>query len=79
MLRQTSLTARSLQAEQVALEQRSETEKRNADRPRRSLRCRPGQLVGLMASGSTELEATAKSMSGTAASTTAGNAQELPR
>lgn len=70
MLRQTSLTARTLQAEQTALEQRSEAEKREAlialaDRFDASV----GQLVGLMASGSTELEATAKSMSGTAAST----------
>jgi len=70
MLRKTSLTARTLQAEQIALEQRSEAEKRDAlialaDRFDASV----GQLVGLMASGSTELEATAKSMSGTAAST----------
>ncbi|MCX7321156.1 MAG: methyl-accepting chemotaxis protein [Hyphomicrobiales bacterium] len=70
MLRQTSLTARTLQAEQSALEQRSEAEKRGAlialaDRFDASV----GQLVGLMASGSTELEATAQSMSGTATRT----------
>ena len=70
MLRQTSLTARTLQAEQSALEQRGEAEKRGAlialaDRFDASV----GQLVGLMASGSTELEATAQSMSGTAART----------
>jgi methyl-accepting chemotaxis protein len=70
MLRQTSLTARTLQAEQSALEQRSEAEKRSAlialaDRFDASV----GQLVGLMASGSTELEATAQSMSGTATRT----------
>jgi methyl-accepting chemotaxis protein len=70
MLRQTSLTARSLEAEQAKLKQMSEAEKRDAlialaDRFDSSV----GQLVGLMASGSTELEATAQSMSGTAART----------
>jgi methyl-accepting chemotaxis protein len=70
MLRQTSLTARTLEAEQAKLKQMSEAEKRNAlialaDRFDSSV----GQLVGLMASGSTELEATAQSMSGTAART----------
>ncbi|WNV10212.1 methyl-accepting chemotaxis protein [Tardiphaga sp. 709] len=70
MLRQTSLTARSLEAEQAKLKQMSEAEKRDAlialaDHFDSSV----GQLVGLMASGSTELEATAQSMSGTAART----------
>ncbi|MES2032434.1 MAG: methyl-accepting chemotaxis protein [Pseudomonadota bacterium] len=70
MLRQTSLTARSLEAEQAKLKQMSEAEKRDAlialaDRFDSSV----GQLVSLMASGSTELEATAQSMSGTAART----------
>ncbi|QUS39848.1 methyl-accepting chemotaxis protein [Tardiphaga alba] len=70
MLRQTSLTARMLEAEQTELKQRGEAEKREAlialaDRFDSSV----GQLVGLMASGSTELEATAQSMSGTAART----------
>jgi methyl-accepting chemotaxis protein len=67
MLRQTSLTARSLEAEQARLKQTGETEKRDAlialaNRFDASV----GQLVGLMASGSTELEATAQSMTGTA-------------
>jgi methyl-accepting chemotaxis protein len=67
VLRQTALTARSLQAEQVANKQQAETDKRQAlialaDRFDASV----GQLVGLMASGSTELESTAKSMTGTA-------------
>ncbi len=70
MLRQTSLTARTLQAEQTLLKERGEAEKREAlialaDRFDASV----GQLVGLMASGSTELEATAQSMSGTATRT----------
>jgi methyl-accepting chemotaxis protein len=70
MLRQTSLTARSLEAEQTKLKQMSEAEKRDAlialaDRFDSSV----GQLVGQMASGSTELEATAQSMTGTAART----------
>src|SRR5215475_4275140 len=63
VLRQTAMTARSLEAEQAATKTRSETEKRDAlivlaDRFDASV----GQLVGLMASGSSELEATAKSM-----------------
>jgi methyl-accepting chemotaxis protein len=67
MLRQTSLTARSLEAEQASLKQLSETEKREAlialaNRFDASV----GALVGLMASGSTELESTAQSMTGTA-------------
>ncbi|CAN5206710.1 hypothetical protein BH11PSE4_BH11PSE4_41570 [soil metagenome] len=67
MLRQTSLTARSLEAEQARLKQTGEAEKRDAlialaNRFDASV----GQLVGLMASGSTELEATAQSMTGTA-------------
>jgi methyl-accepting chemotaxis protein len=67
VLRQTALTARSLQAEQVANKQQAETDKRQAlialaDRFDASV----GRLVGLMASGSTELETTAKSMTGTA-------------
>jgi methyl-accepting chemotaxis protein len=70
VLRQTAITARALEAEQVATKQQSEREKRDAlialaDRFDASV----GQLVGLMASGSTELEATAKSMSTTAEGT----------
>jgi methyl-accepting chemotaxis protein len=70
MLRQTSLTARTLEAEQDRLKQTGEAEKRDAliqlaNRFDQSV----GALVGLMASGSTELEATAQSMSGTAART----------
>ena len=70
VLRQTALTARTLEAEQVATKTRSEQEKRDAlialaDRFDASV----GQLVGLMASGSGELEATAKSMSSTAEGT----------
>jgi methyl-accepting chemotaxis protein len=66
-LRQTAMTARALEAEQIATKQQGEKEKREAlialaDRFDASV----GQLVGLMASGSTELEATAQSMSGTA-------------
>jgi methyl-accepting chemotaxis protein len=67
VLRQTSLTARSLEAEQVAGKERSEQEKREAlialaNRFDASV----GQLVGQMASGSSQLESTAKSMTGTA-------------
>jgi methyl-accepting chemotaxis protein len=67
VLRKTALTARTLETEQAELKQRSETEKRQslialADRFDASV----GQLVGLMASGSAELEATAQSMTGTA-------------
>ena len=67
VLRQTALTARALESEQVASKQQAEQEKRQAlialaDRFDASV----GQLVGLMASGSTELETTAKSMTGTA-------------
>jgi methyl-accepting chemotaxis protein len=70
VLRQTALTARNLEAEQVAAKTRSEQEKREAlislaDRFDASV----GQLVGLMASGSGELETTAKSMSSTAEGT----------
>ncbi|UWU89134.1 methyl-accepting chemotaxis protein [Bradyrhizobium sp. CB1015] len=70
ILRQTALTARMLEAEQVAAKARSEQEKREAlialaDRFDASV----GQLVGLMASGSGELETTAKSMSSTAEGT----------
>ncbi|MCK1617528.1 cache domain-containing protein [Bradyrhizobium sp. 159] len=70
VLRQTALTARNLEAEQVATKTRSEQEKRDAlialaDRFDASV----GRLVGLMASGSGELEATAKSMSSTAEGT----------
>ncbi|MBR1170426.1 methyl-accepting chemotaxis protein [Bradyrhizobium liaoningense] len=70
VLRQTALTARTLEAEQVAAKARSEQEKREAlialaDRFDASV----GQLVGLMASGSGELETTAKSMSSTAEGT----------
>jgi methyl-accepting chemotaxis protein len=67
MLRQAALTARSLEAGQAESKQRSESEKRDtlialADRFDASV----GQLVGLMASGSSELETTAQSMTGTA-------------
>jgi methyl-accepting chemotaxis protein len=67
VLRQTALTARTLETEQAESKQRSEAEKREslialADRFDASV----GQLVGLMASGSAELEATAQSMTGTA-------------
>ncbi|MET0222065.1 MAG: methyl-accepting chemotaxis protein [Tardiphaga sp.] len=67
MLRQTALTARLLEAQQTTLKQLGETEKRDAlialaNRFDASV----GQLVGLMASGSTELEATAQSMTSTA-------------
>jgi methyl-accepting chemotaxis protein len=67
VLRQTAITARMLEAEQVATKQRGEKEKRDtlialADRFDASV----GQLVGLMAAGSNELEATAKSMTDTA-------------
>jgi methyl-accepting chemotaxis protein len=67
MLRQTAMTARTLEAEQIAAKQQAETEKREAlialaDRFDASV----GQLVGLMASGSSELESTAQSMTGTA-------------
>ncbi|UPJ66280.1 methyl-accepting chemotaxis protein [Bradyrhizobium sp. 191] len=70
ILRQTALTARALEAEQAATKTRTEQEKREAlialaDRFDASV----GQLVGLMASGSGELEATAKSMSSTAEGT----------
>lgn len=67
VLRQTAMTARSLESEQIASKQQAEKEKREAliglaDRFDTSV----GRLVGLMASGSTELETTAKSMTGTA-------------
>ena len=67
VLRQTAMTARSLEAGQIAAKQRAEKEKREAlialaDRFDASV----GRLVGLMASGSTELETTAQSMTGTA-------------
>src|ERR1700719_1430646 len=67
ILRQTALTARTLEAEQIATKQQGEQEKRKAlialaDRFDTSV----GRLVGMMASGSTELEATAQSMTGTA-------------
>jgi methyl-accepting chemotaxis protein len=67
VLRQTAMTARALEAEQIATKQQAENEKREAlialaDRFDASV----GRLVGLMASGSTELESTAQSMTGTA-------------
>jgi methyl-accepting chemotaxis protein len=70
VLRRTAMTARALEAEQVATKQQAEKDKRHAlialaDRFDASV----GQLVGLMASGSTELEKTAQSMTGTADST----------
>ena len=70
VLRQAAITARALEAEQVATKQRGEQEKRQAliglaDRFDASV----GSLVGLMASGSTELEKTAQSMTSTATHT----------
>jgi methyl-accepting chemotaxis protein len=67
VLRQTAMTARTLESEQVVTKQRGEKDKRDAlvalaDRFDASV----GRLVGLMASGSTELENTAQSMTGTA-------------
>jgi methyl-accepting chemotaxis protein len=67
VLRQTAMTARTLESEQVVSKQRGEKDKRDAlvalaDRFDASV----GRLVGLMASGSTELETTAQSMTGTA-------------
>jgi methyl-accepting chemotaxis protein len=67
MLRQTAMTARSLEAAQAETKQQTEIEKRDslialANRFDASV----GQLVGLMASGSTQLEATAQSMTSTA-------------
>src|SRR6185312_3493942 len=67
VLRQTAMTARTLEAEQVATKQRGEKEKRDAlialaDRFDASV----GQFVELMASGSHELESTAQSMTSTA-------------
>jgi methyl-accepting chemotaxis protein len=67
MLRQTARTARTLEAEQAEAKRKGEQEKRDAlialaNRFDASV----GQLVGLMASGSTELETTARSMTGTA-------------
>src|SRR6202035_5199859 len=67
MLRRTAMTARTLEAEQAELKRRGEVEKRDvlialADRFDASV----GQLVGLMASGSTELQSTAQSMTETA-------------
>src|SRR5665213_964020 len=67
ILRQTAMTARTLAAEQIATKQHGENEKREAlialaDRFDASV----GRLVGLMASGSSELESTAQSMTGTA-------------
>ena len=67
VLRQTAMSARMLEAEQVATKQHSEREKREAltalaDRFDASV----GKLVELMASGSNELEGTAKSMTATA-------------
>jgi methyl-accepting chemotaxis protein len=67
MLRQTAMTARTLELEQLKTKQQAEKEKREAlialaDRFDASV----GRLVGLMASGSNELESTAQSMTGTA-------------
>jgi len=67
VLRQTAMTARNLEADQGAAKARSDQEKREAlialaDRFDASV----GRLVGLMASGSHELETTAKSMTTTA-------------
>jgi methyl-accepting chemotaxis protein len=70
VLRQTGLAARALEAEQIATKTRSESEKRDslvalADRFDASV----GQLVGLIVSGSGNLETTAKSMTSTAEGT----------
>jgi methyl-accepting chemotaxis protein len=70
VLRQTALTARGLEAEQITVKTRTEQEKREsltalANRFDASV----GQLVSMMASGAGELEATAKSMTGTAENT----------
>jgi len=70
VLRQKAMTARTLEAEQVATKERSEKEKRDAlialaDRFDASV----GRLAGSMASGSHQLETTAKSMSATAEGT----------
>jgi methyl-accepting chemotaxis protein len=67
VLRQTAMTARNLEAEQDATKVRSEQEKRDtlvalANRFDASV----GRLVGLMASGSHQLETTAQSMTTTA-------------
>jgi methyl-accepting chemotaxis protein len=66
MLRQTAMTARTLETEQAEVKRQGESAKREAlitlaDRFDASV----GRLVGLMASGSTELETTAQSMTGT--------------
>jgi methyl-accepting chemotaxis protein len=67
VLRQTAITARMLEAEQVATKQQSEKEKRAAlIALANQFDASVGQLVGLMASGSNELETTAKSMTSTA-------------
>jgi methyl-accepting chemotaxis protein len=70
VLRQTAITARTLEGERSSTKQRGEKEKREAlitlaDRFDASV----GQLVALMASGAGELETTATSMTGTAKST----------
>jgi methyl-accepting chemotaxis protein len=70
VLRQTAMTARMLEAEQIQTKQQAESEKRDtltalANRFDASV----GQLIGLMASGSNALEATAQSMTTTAART----------
>jgi methyl-accepting chemotaxis protein len=80
MLRQTAMTARTLQAEQAELKRRGEIEKRDvlialADRFDASV----GQLVGLMASGSTELQSTAQSMTETANHTNSGRPSSARR
>jgi methyl-accepting chemotaxis protein len=65
MLRQTALTARTLEAEQAELKLHGEHEKREALIALASrFDASVGQLVGLMASNSTELESTAQSMTG---------------
>jgi methyl-accepting chemotaxis protein len=67
MLRQTARTARTLEAEQVEAKRKGETEKRDALIGLASrFDASVGKLVGLMASGSTELETTAQSMTSTA-------------
>jgi methyl-accepting chemotaxis protein len=70
VLRQTSLTARALEAEQIAAKARGEHDKRESlVALANHFDASVGRLVGLMASGSGELETTARSMSATAEGT----------
>src|SRR3569833_2741986 len=70
VLRQTALTARALEAEQIAAKTRGEHDKRESLIALAGhFDASVGKLVGLMASGSGELETTARSMSATAEGT----------